>query len=302
LPTIIVPSYAKLNLFLRVAGLRPDGYHEIETVFERISLCDTITFSSTKESSIRIHCRAPGIPRDERNLCYKAAQALKDRFKVARGCEIRLTKRVPAGSGMGGGSSNAAATLAGLCRLWRLRCSTRGLAQIAASIGSDVAFFVYDTEFARGSGRGERIRPFAGRGPILHHVILVPPVHVSTKEIYEKWDMCAPGPSGRPGTASVRRLTTSSRDATIITRALKKQDLDALCGALSNDLERVTENAYPAIRDAKQLLSRQPGARGALMTGSGAAVFGIFESKQTAAACCRRLSGGNSRVFYARTC
>lgn len=290
MPTVIVPSYAKLNLFLRVAGVRPDGYHEIETVFERVSLADTITLSSAKDSSIRIRCRTPGIPRDERNLCYRAAEALRAQCGINAGCEIGLVKRIPAGSGMGGGSSNAAATLGGLCRLWRLRISRRRLMGIAAGIGSDVPFFCLDARFALGTGRGEKVKAVAVRTRPLYHVILVPPVHVPTKEIYARWD-------------SSRRaeLTTFPADATMIFSALRRRDLRALSEALSNDLERVTGKAYPGINCAKEQLSQEPGVAGVLMTGSGSAVFGIFESKNAAVACARRLSRGAARVFFAET-
>jgi 4-diphosphocytidyl-2-C-methyl-D-erythritol kinase len=291
LPTITVPSYAKLNLFLRVEGVRPDGYHDITTVFERISLHDTVSVSSAKDGCIRLRCSDPSIPADERNLCWRAAQALKGRCKVAAGCSIRLTKRIPAGSGMGGGSSNAAATLLALCRLWRIRPSSRALQQIAAGLGSDVPFFLTGASFALGRGRGERLRIFPG-GPRLYHVIIVPPVHVSTPEIYARWDV-----------ESSRRaeLTSPAGGATMIFSALKKRDLRALGGALGNDLERVAGKAYPAVREVKKRLSQEQDVAGALMTGSGSAVFGVFPSRKAAMSCCRRRVPAGSRVFYAET-
>lgn len=286
MPTIVLKSHAKLNLYLRVRARRPDGYHDIETVFERISLCDTVSLSTVKGRSVRLRCNQPGVPLDESNLCVRAALALREACGIAAGCDIRLTKRIPMGAGMGGGSSNGAAVLAGLCRLWRVKPSPAKLMRLAAGLGSDVPFFMTGARFALAGGRGERLRPV--EGPVLHHVILMPPVHSSTREIYAGWD-------------AARALTSPAADATILLSALAKRDPAALCAGLRNDLERVAGKKYPAIIRAREMLSREPGCAGCLMTGSGAAVFGVFTSRTAADMCARRLRDGRVRVFRAET-
>ena len=292
MPTLVCASHAKLNLSLRVLRRRPDGYHDISSVFERISLCDTVRLCAVPGPSIRFRCASPSVPSGGGNLCVKAALALQ-RFAPGKGCSITLTKRIPVGSGMGGGSSNAAAVLTGLARLWRLKITEKELLETAAGIGSDVPFFVSGCRFGLVTGRGERIKPFTGRGPTLYHVILMPCVSVATKGIYDAWD--------RGNKTPPRRLTTPGTDATIILQALKNRDLRALCGGLRNDLESVTGSVYPGIRDAIKQLSQEPEVAGVSMTGSGAAVFGVFGSKRAQVSCARRLHRGDFRVFCAET-
>lgn len=286
MPTIVLKSHAKLNLYLRVSARRPDGYHDIETVFERISLCDTVGLSTVKGPAIRLRCNQPGVPLDESNLCVRAALALREACGITAGCDIRLTKRIPMGAGMGGGSSNGAAVLTGLCRLWRVKLSPVKLMRIAAGLGSDVPFFMTGARFALARGRGEKLRPL--HGPALHHVILMPPVHSSTREIYAGWD-------------TARALTSPAADATILLSALTKREPAAICAGLRNDLERVAGKKYPAIIRARETLAGAPGCAGCLMTGSGAAVFGIFTSITAADTCARRLRDGRVRVFRAET-
>jgi len=285
-------SCAKLNLYLRVINKRKDGYHSIETVFERVGLSDSISFSPAKDNDVHFRCDDPGLPSGEDNLCVKAARALKKRFGVKKGCRIFLRKNIPYGSGLGGGSSNAACVLRGLCRLWRLKVSKRELAKLAGAIGSDVPFFLADTPFALGRGRGERITPLPGIKSRFFHVIAVPPVFVPTKGIYAAWDRMAGRRAG---------LTKPAGNATMILSAVRKRDFRALRGSVFNSLERVTTKLYPAVGGIIGTISGQAGAQAVLMSGSGSAVFGIFASLRDAKAACRALERSKCRVFLAKT-
>ena len=157
MPRILkVSSYAKLNLYLEILDKRPDGYHNLRTVFERISLSDTIILKEIDSPEIRIISDSKDIPRDSRNLAYKAAEIIKEDLGISKGVEIRIKKIIPVGAGLGGGSSNAASVLLGLNRLWRLGLSRGRLLGYAARLGSDVSFFIYNCPYAIGVSRGKR--------------------------------------------------------------------------------------------------------------------------------------------------
>ena len=290
--TFSLRSYAKLNLYLGVLKKRKDGYHDIETVFERIDLSDTISFSPSQDGLVHFRCDDPGLPVDAGNLCVKAAGALRSRFKIKEGCRISLRKRIPYGSGLGGGSSNAACVLKGLCRLWRLRASRGRLEALAASIGSDVPFFLADTSFARGQGRGERVTPVPAGKTRFFHVVAVPGVCVPTRRIYAAWDRAA---RRRPG------LTKPAGDVTMILQAIKNRDPGSLGGAVFNSLEPVTKELYPVVGAIIEKLSRCPGVTAVLMSGSGSAVFGVFATLGDAAAAVSMLESPKCRVFLVKT-
>ena len=145
---LTVLSPAKLNLVLDVLKKRPDGFHELRTIFERISLADRIILTRHTEGKIRVRCDHPHVPQDSRNLAFKAAALLKEKFSIKEGIDINIIKNIPVAAGLAGGSSNAAAVLAGLNRWWSLGLVTKELAGCAQCLGSDVAFFLYDTPFA----------------------------------------------------------------------------------------------------------------------------------------------------------
>ena len=176
-------SPAKLNLALDVLGKRPDGFHELRTIFERIDLCDTITLTSNTTGRIRVKCDHPHVPKGPKNLVVRAAQQLQKAYAVGQGVDIHIIKRIPVAAGLAGGSSNAASVLMGLNRLWHLGLNKKQLAGHAASLGSDIAFFIYDTPFAIGLGRGEKIKPLK-TGVKLWHVLVTPKVKMYTKEVF----------------------------------------------------------------------------------------------------------------------
>jgi 4-diphosphocytidyl-2-C-methyl-D-erythritol kinase len=279
-------SPAKVNLFLNVRFRRKDGYHELQTLFERVSLCDELVFMRAKRG-ITIETRSKGIPKGPRNLAYRAAKLLRDRYGVREGVRIRIRKRIPVGAGLGGGSSNGASALLGLNRLWGLGFSRRKLLKLAAELGSDVPFFILDTPFATGEGRGEILKKIDAQGLKIWHCIVKPPFSISTKEAY--------------GALPPSSLTPQKSSATMLLRSLKKGRLD-LSKLLRNTLEDTLSKRVTTILEIKKELLRQ-GARASLLSGSGSAVFGIFQSRKKAerAARCLRRAHRRWQVFVAST-
>ena len=158
-------SYAKLNLYLEVLDKRKDRYHNIKSLFERIDLCDKIILKSHPHKKIKVVCNAPGIPKDSsKNLAYRSARLLQRSLNIDKGAYIKIIKRIPVAAGLGGGSSNAAAVLVGLNKLWRLNLSQKRLLVFAKEIGCDVPFFIYNTSFAEARSRGDIIKPL---GPLI---------------------------------------------------------------------------------------------------------------------------------------
>jgi len=266
---LVIHSFAKVNLFLEVTNKRPDSYHNLKTVFERISLWDSLTLKTRSDGLIKIKCSDKDIPAGEGNLCFKAAKILKDTFSSLKGVDIGIVKRIPSGAGLGGGSSNAAAVLSGLNRLWKLNLPKAKLAASGARVGSDVPFFIYDTPFALGSGRGERIKPLNNlRNKKLWHILVVPKIHVSTPLIYRRFDDFA-------------GLTKPASNVKILSSALAKTGLSLNPGLLFNSLEQVTIKIYPQVRQVKDALLSL-GLTSVLMSGSGPAVFALVSSGKEA--------------------
>ena len=173
---------AKINLYLRVLGKRPDGYHELETVFERVDLADELAFEASRE--LALTCDDPSLPCGEDNLVLRAARLLQQATGCGAGARIHLTKRIPIAAGLGGGSSDAAAAMVGLNQLWNLWLESSHLMELGASLGSDVPFFLAPTAFAVGRGRGEQCEPLPPEPPLVH-VLVVPPERLSTREVYK---------------------------------------------------------------------------------------------------------------------
>jgi 4-diphosphocytidyl-2-C-methyl-D-erythritol kinase len=294
-------SFAKINLYLSVRPKRRDNYHGITSVFERISLKDTITLQPRKDGLIKISTNNKKLSCDRSNFVWQAVELLRKKFKITQGLNIRLIKRIPLGSGMGGGSSNAASTLLGLNRLWKLKLSLKELAKLGSKIGSDVPFFLYNCSFALGSGRGEEITPWKNpNNPGFWHVIVVPPINVSTALIYRKWDDFQGNLSEK--NKYLTKLTRAKSSVKLISLALTKFDRSLLNRAISNSLEPVTESLFPEVRRIKNEM-RGLGARSVMMSGSGPAVFGIVSSEKEAIALSRKLKKKNSRwkIFLAKT-
>ncbi len=257
-----LPSYAKINLNLRVLGKRPDGFHELCTVFQTVSLHDSLSFSENED--IRLTCDDRRILTDKRNLVVKAANLLRERCGIRHGVSLHLKKRIPAPGGLGGGSSNAAVALIGLSRLWKLDLSADGLQSMACELGSDVPYFLTGGT-AIGSGRGTQIEPIEDiQTP--HLLIVTPNVRVSTPDAFKSLD--APN------------LTTSDAERILIVCRFEARKLDLLHSVLTNDMEPAVFAAYPEIERVKDTLLRL-GAVGAMMSGSGASVFAVFDNEKT---------------------
>ena len=277
-----LPAYAKINLSLSVEGRRPDGYHEISTVFQTITLHDSLTFELTLDGSIKLICSDPDIPTDESNLVMRAATALRERFSDRRGVRILLEKRIPAGGGLGGGSSNAAVTLVALSHLWSIRTDKKELEEIGAQLGADVPFFLTGGT-ALGTGTGTKISPLADTQK-MHLAVVTPVARVSTSEAYKLLN--APALTKAEG---VVNLSVSRTEA----------DFSGfLCGVTRNDFEAVVFGLYPEIERARDALT-QSGARRAMLSGSGSSVFGVFDSTEEAERACEVLRGNAGWQVFA---
>ena len=312
-------SYAKVNLTLDVLGLRPDGFHDIESVIQSVGLHDTVTVSVRGEPGIRVTCDMPGIPTDERNLAHKAAVLFFEDIGAAPRVDIHIEKRIPPEAGLGGGSSNAAAVLQGLAQLlqsgggsefkvqgskFKVQGSSRPAtlnlepgtlnSAAAAAVGSDVPFFTVGGA-ALVRGRGEEVEALP-EIPTQWLVILKPSFGVSTPWAYRRLDeMRAEGARGscradrEPKTASAR-----------MTKCIRDQAWERLPGLLSNDLELPAVERHPEIGELKNALLRA-GATGALMCGSGSAIFGLFPSERDAHKAAGSLDGDCIHVILTRT-
>jgi 4-diphosphocytidyl-2-C-methyl-D-erythritol kinase len=181
-------SYAKLNLYLQVRNIRRDNYHNIITLFEKISLHDEIRIKPRRDGKIRVTCNNKDVPSGEANLAYRAAYLLRQKAGIDNGADIHINKRIPVAAGLGGGSSNAASAILGLNRLWNLNFSREKLLSVASQAGCDVPFFLYDTSFALGTGRGDKIKALPGIKGKLWHVLVAPDMPVSTPLVYKELD------------------------------------------------------------------------------------------------------------------
>jgi len=306
---LILQSHAKLNLFLEVRSKRRDNFHNLRTIFERIDLSDKIILTlRKKDRKIKVICANPQVPRNSTNLCFRSAKLLQDRFNIGKGVNIRIIKKIPVGAGLGGGSSNAAAVFLGLNKLWELNLNLSRLVSLSKKIGCDVPFFIYNTNFALATQRGDKITPLRHlKGLRLWHVVVVPKINVSTAKIYDKFDAY----SGL--TPHFRRskdsnldesagLTRPKYDVKLFNLALRNKDLSLLGGLIFNSLEKVTLRLYPEVGRIKQQLF-DLGVESILMSGSGPAVFGIVASRKEALSVSRRLKGvlRSKRVFVTRT-
>jgi 4-diphosphocytidyl-2-C-methyl-D-erythritol kinase len=265
---LTVFSPAKINLYLRVLGRRPDGYHELETLMLPLGFGDEITLRP-QVNGLTLECDNPSLPTDDSNLALCAARRLAERCGVKRGARIALTKRTPLAAGLGGGSSNAAAVLLGLRQLWGLQVDDSILHELAAGMGSDINFFMAGGA-AVCRGRGERIEaiPCKLSAPIL---LVNPGFGISTKWAYENW-----------GKAAVEsRLTAHPPEVSLLLRALAEDDLAAVSRCLFNSLEAPSIRKFPVLELIKNAM-RDDGASGALMSGSGATVFGLFADPKAA--------------------
>ena len=269
-PAFTLPSFAKINWTLRIVGKREDGFHELFTVFQTVSLHDTLLFEES--DNLELTCDDPDVPTDDRNLIVRAALSLQDASGTLKGAQLHLEKRIPSPGGLGGGSSNAAVALIGLKKLWQIDVSDDDLRAVACELGSDVAFFLHGGT-AVGTGRGEVIES-------VHDVdercmlVVTPDVSVSTQDAFA-------------GIGALN-LTAETRKRSLTVCRNEAESLDLHNSVLINDFEASVFDAYPEIRRVKQTLL-DLGAVNAAMSGSGASVFGVFDKQETRQAALKAL-------------
>ena len=268
--TLTLHSCAKVNYTLDILSLRSDGYHNIASVMQTISLFDTIKLTESEGDEITLECDRPEIPHDQRNIAWRAASEILRMAGVSRGLHIQLIKRIPSQAGLGGGSSNAAFTLIGVNELFGLGLPTEELRKVAASLGSDVPFFISGgTASAR--GRGEKITPISD-APSLWFVIVKPNTNVSTAQAYRDLD----GLTNRVSARKTREME----------EAIQSGDVQRVVLNMSNDFEQsVMERHLPiALLQDDLLMSKAQAAR---LCGSGSSVFGVMFSRNEAEECLR---------------
>jgi 4-diphosphocytidyl-2-C-methyl-D-erythritol kinase len=266
-PPFTLPSFAKINCGLRILGKRPDGYHEIRTVLQTVSLHDTLRFENAPYPEILLSCDDPLIPADQNNLIVRAGIALRDRYGIRAGVRIHLEKQIPVQGGLGGGSSNGAVTLLGLAHLWKVRPKVSELIELAAGLGSDVPFFLSGGR-ALGTGTGTSISSL----PDLEAqdlLIVAPTATVATVEAYKALSSAALTTRYSDSILAISRGSTNSSD----------WDQWLVSDDLENDFEQVIFDIEPEIGRVKNALL-QAGARSALLAGSGSSVFGIFDNRE----------------------
>lgn len=266
-------------------GRRMDGFHELRTIFQTITLHDELTFVERTDGRVQLTCDEPSIPVDERNLIHRAAASLKERYGAREGASVHLAKRIPAEAGLGGGSSNAAVALFGLASLWNLEINKEEFCEMGARLGADVPFF-FTGGTALGTGLGTHITALP-EVSLPHLLIVTPDVKVPTAEAY--------------GALNAPALTKPDGDTILPSSCANEHFSVSLPDALHNDFERVVFSLKPEVERAKEALLLK-GARAALMTGSGSSIFGIFENQETQERAARALRvATNWRVFSCST-
>ena len=269
-PSLSLRSFAKINWRLEILGKRPDGYHEVETLLQTISLHDDLHFEVSEDNTVTISCDDSDIPTDKHNLVVRAAHALQTRCQVEKGARIRLEKRIPTKAGLGGASSNCAVALLALVYLWDIKPTAVELFEIAAKLGADVPFFLLGG-CVRASGTGTTLSPLPAEAePTLQHLIVITPnVGVSTATAYAALNSRALTTKNTNPILSVSQSEANASDS----QPWPRKD------SLKNDFESVIFDIEPEIRRTKETLL-QAGALGALLAGSGSSVFGMFANRE----------------------
>ncbi len=261
--TLNMKALAKINLGLDVLGKRKNGYHDVRMVMQTIYLYDNVTLQKTETPGIELKTNLFYLPLDDKNIAYKAAKLLMDEFQLKEGISITLDKHIPVAAGLAGGSSNAAAVLVGMNRLFKLGLSEQELMERGVKLGADVPYCIMrGTALAEGIGEELTALPPL---PKCYILIAKPAISVSTKMVYEKLDA---------------HEIEEHPDIDGILEGIETEDLEKVAASMGNVLERVTVEEYPIIEEIKQVMKSE-GALGAMMSGSGPTVFGIFKDRRT---------------------
>ncbi|MFH1857399.1 MAG: 4-(cytidine 5'-diphospho)-2-C-methyl-D-erythritol kinase [Candidatus Omnitrophota bacterium] len=283
--SLTLNSPAKLNLYLNILRKRPDGYHDIVTIFERIDLVDRITLTVIP-SGIRITSNSREVPLDDSNLAYRAAAMVLQKMKKPLGLHLHLHKRIPVAGGLGGGSSNAATVLAGLNRLLRLSLSQRTLLAMGRALGADVPFFLLDVPFALGTGKGDFVTPIRSSVK-LTHLLVKNRVKIPTRQVYQRVNFA---------------LTKKDPNVTILRHFVQKGDVPGLAQSCYNVLEKPAIACYPCIAEVRSALETLQ-LEGVTLSGSGPTFFGFAKSLSHARALRKTiLSKHDWDAFVCGTC
>ncbi len=269
--SVTLPAYAKVNLYLDVVGKRPDGYHELVTLFERIDLADEITIEVLAADRIEVCCDHPDVPLDETNLVVRAAQAYRQVAGWRGGFRITLKKRIPVAGGLGGGSSDAASTLLGLQKLTSAGLPEREILRLGSGLGADVPFFLAQVPWALGRGRGDELEPLTLPAR-LWHLLVAPGFPIPTQAVYRAFSLTAVGP-----------------DVKLLFCALRDNYVPKIRDLLFNTLEPTVEALYPAIRHVKEMIQNTAGIARPLVSGSGSTVIAVCSSREEAEAAAESL-------------
>lgn len=273
---------AKINLLLDVMRKREDGFHEVEMIMTMVDLADRLEMEELPRDTIIISSQAGYIPTDEKNLAFQAAKLIKERYNVRKGVYIHLDKKIPVAAGLAGGSSDAAAALRGLNRLWQLQIPEEELCRLGAELGSDVPFCVTGgTAIAR--GRGEKLERIVNP-PQCWVVLAKPPINVSTADVYGKFR------------ASEIKHHPSTEE---MVSAIRRGSFNDICAGLGNVLEDVTLGLHPEVLQLKESMQRL-GADGVLMSGSGPTVFGLVSKEAKLPRIYNGLRGFCKEVYVVR--
>jgi len=257
--TLFAP--AKINYLLDVIGKRPDGYHDLRMIMQRVNLCDEVSLTLTNSAAINVICKTKGAPDGPENIAWKAARTLLDRVESGNGVDIEIVKNIPVAAGLGGGSSDAAAVLMGMNELLKLGLTDQVLMEIGRKLGADVPFFIF-RKAALAEGIGEKLSPLP-KMPKCWILLVNPGIHVSTAWVYQSLQL------------------TNKKELNKLPEFF--ESVDHIVAVLSNDLESVAIPAFPVIAEIKAQLMNL-GAAGSMMSGSGPTVFGIFKDFEAAEA------------------
>lgn len=269
-----IKSFAKINLGLEVTGKRRDGYHEVKTLLQIINLYDVLEFRLTQHNNILLEGDDKKISWEKDNLVFRAALLLKEQFHISKGIEIHVSKNIPSGKGLGGGSSNAAMTLYALNKSWGLRLGKKALMDLGRQLGADVPFFL-EGGLCLGVGRGDDIVPLSDLAS-LFCLLVLPHFSILTASIYDRFQLS---------------LTSKDKDSKII-KFLEGREL----GLLENRLEETVFCLYPQLKDIKSIF-RSQGSELSLVSGTGSAVYGLFLKREKAEDVSRKLKKSHTSLL-----
>ncbi|CEN91021.1 4-(cytidine 5'-diphospho)-2-C-methyl-D-erythritol kinase [Paraclostridium sordellii] len=282
--SIGLKSRAKINLSIDVLGKRQDGYHIVEMIMQTIDLYDNLKITQIEEDSIKIKSNSQDIPLNQDNIVYKAANILKEKFNIKKGIEISIQKNIPVAAGMAGGSSNAAAVLVGLNRIWDLGLNQLELKDIALQLGADVPFCITGGS-ALAQGIGEELTDIKGLNENIHILICKPNIFVSTKEVYQSLDM-----------NEIKKRPDNQK----LIDALQVNDVKYVSENMVNVLEEVTSSKYNEINQIERIIMDNK-ALGSMMSGSGPTVFGLFDNKEYAIRVKEELLQNYNQVYLVKS-